>query len=131
MYPSVAIFRTLRREHGRPPVPMTAEGRWTVEKAAGALTVRADTGATVAMWVAGKGGEGTATLADGHRLRWDPTTKGQAEWAAHDDAGRHPVRFWDGGRWLTAEHRGEACRCSAWSVFDVGKVLALAFATLV
>ena len=108
VYSGDAIFGTMRQERGRPTVVTTAEGCWTIEKTKGIITVRADTGTLVATFVTGKNGEGTVTLADGQTLQWSPTTKGHAERAFYDDAGRRIVRFWKDWQLLKVEDRGEA-----------------------
>ena len=108
VYAGADIYGTLRQERGQPAVLMIAEGRWTIEKRTGAVTVRTDTGTTVATFAAEKGGEGTVTLADGRTLRWAPTARGRAERAFYDDAGRRIVRFWKDWHMLKVEDRGEA-----------------------
>lgn len=124
VYAGADIFGTLRQERGQPTIATTAEGRWTIEKTKGTLTVRADGGATIATFVTGTGGEGTVTLADGQTLRWAPTTTGQAERAFYDDAGRRIVRFWKDWQFLKVEDRGEADPgMAAWPGFPVLVVL--------
>ena len=108
VYAGADVFGMLRQERGQPAIATTAEGCWTIEKARGTLTVRADTGVTIATFVASKGGEGTVTLADNQRLRWAPTTKGQAERAFYDDAGRRIVRFWKDWQLFKVEDRSAA-----------------------
>ncbi len=108
VYAGSDVFGTLRQERGRPSVVAIDGSRWVFEKDKGVVTVRAEDGSALATFVAGKGGEGTLTLADGRILHWAPTKKGQAERAFYDETGARIVRFWKDWQVLKVEDRGEA-----------------------
>lgn len=122
VYAGVDICGTLRQERGCPTVAVTTEGRWTIEKSKGAMTVRSDEGTVVAAYRAGKGDEGTVTLANGQVLRWGPTGKKTAERAFYEASGRRIVRFWKDWRLFKVEDRGQA---------DAGMAVLAAFPVLV
>lgn len=108
VYAGPDIFGTLRQDRGQPAVAETTAGRWTFATDKKTITAHDADGAVVATFVAGKGGEGVLTLADGEVVRWAPTRQGTAERAFYDAAGRRIVRFWRDWQLLKVEDRGAA-----------------------
>jgi hypothetical protein len=108
IYAGSRVFGTLQQGRGIPTVAQTDEGRWIFEKEKGAITIRAEDGATLARFAAGRGGRGTVTLADGQTFRWAPTQKGKAERAFYDLDSQRVVRFWRDWQFVKVEDRGAA-----------------------